>query len=183
MALFLTEQDVNELLTMDAAIEALEESFHHQAAGAASNSPRRRIRVGGGIFHFMAAADTELAVMGMKSYGALGAGGSRFYVHLNDSNTGELLAVIEAGRMGQIRHGSRQWGRCQAYGPQKRPDRGRHRRWLPGRDPARGRMPRPGHRLCPACTAARQRAAGTSPKRWPQDSASRWPPWIPPRSA
>ncbi len=106
MALFLTEEDVDGLLTMDAAIDALESSFRHQADGAAANIPRRRVRLGGGMWHFMAAADAALGVTGSKTYGALGPGGSRFYVHLNDSNTGELLALIEAGRMGQIRTGA-----------------------------------------------------------------------------
>lgn len=106
MALFLTEADVDSLLTMDVAIEALEDGFRHQAAGAASNSPRRRIRMGGGMLHFMAAADRSTGVTGMKWYGAFGPGGSRFHVQLSDSETGELLAVMEAGRLGQVRTGA-----------------------------------------------------------------------------
>ena len=106
MALFLTEDDVDSLLTMDAAIEALEDGFRHQAAGKASNSPRRRIRMGGGMFHFMAAADRSTGVTGMKWYGAFGPGGPRFHVQLSDSKTGELLALMEAGRLGQIRTGA-----------------------------------------------------------------------------
>ena len=106
MALFLTEADVDSLLAMDAAIEALEDGFRHQAAGAASNSPRRRIRMGGGMLHFMAAADRSTGVTGMKWYGAFGPGGSRFHVQLSDSETGELLAVMEAGRLGQVRTGA-----------------------------------------------------------------------------
>ena len=106
MTLFLTEQDVDSLLTMDAAIEVLEEGFRHQAAGEASNSPRRRIRMGGGMLHFMAAADRFTGVTGMKWYGGFGAGGARFHVQLSDSETGELLAVMEAGRLGQVRTGA-----------------------------------------------------------------------------
>ena len=105
MALFLTENDVDSLLTMDAAIEALEDGFRHQAAGTASNSPRRRIRMGGGMLHFMAAADRSTGVTGMKWYGGFG-GGMRFHVQLSDSETGELLAVMEAGRLGQVRTGA-----------------------------------------------------------------------------
>ena len=105
MALFLTEEDVGSLLTMDAAIEALEEAFRHQAAGTALNSPRRRIRMGGGMLHFMAAADRSTGVTGMKWYGGFG-GGMRFHVQLSDSETGELLAVMEAGRLGQVRTGA-----------------------------------------------------------------------------
>ena len=105
MALFLTEEDVGSLLTMDAAIEALEEAFRHQAAGTALNSPRRRIRMGGGMLHFMAAADRSTGVTGMKWYGGFGEG-MRFHVQLSDSETGELLAVMEANRLGQVRTGA-----------------------------------------------------------------------------
>ena len=91
---------------MNAAIKALEDAFRHQAAGTASNSPRRRIRMGGGMFHFMAAADRSTGVTGMKWYGSFGPGGPRFHVQLSDSETGELLAVMEAGRLGQIRTGA-----------------------------------------------------------------------------
>ena len=105
MALFLTEEDIGSLLTMDAAIEALEEAFQHQAAGTALNSPRRRIRMGGGMLHFMAAADRSTGVTGMKWYGGFG-GGMRFHVQLSDSETGELLAVMEANRLGQVRTGA-----------------------------------------------------------------------------
>ena len=105
MALFLTEEDIGSLLTMDAAIEALEEAFQHQAAGTALNSPRRRIRMGGGMLHFMAAGDRSTGVTGMKWYGGFG-GGMRFHVQLSDSETGELLAVMEANRLGQVRTGA-----------------------------------------------------------------------------
>ena len=105
MALFLTERDVDSLLTMDAAIESLEDAFRHQAAGTASNSPRRRIRMAGGMLQFMAAADRSTGVTGMKWYGGFG-GGMRFHVQLSDSESGELVAVMEAGRLGQVRTGA-----------------------------------------------------------------------------
>ena len=104
--LFLTENDVEELFSMDIAIDVLEKSFRHQASGKASNSPRHRISLGHGMFHFMAAADTDLGVLGMKSYSTFRDGKARFYVYLNDSSTGDLIAVIEADRMGQIRTGA-----------------------------------------------------------------------------
>ena len=104
--LFLKENDVEELFSMDIAINVLEKSFRHQALGKASNSPRRRIPLGHGMFHFMAAADINLGVLGMKSYSTFKDGKARFYVYLNDSATGDLIAVIEADRMGQIRTGA-----------------------------------------------------------------------------
>ncbi|MCX8214429.1 MAG: ornithine cyclodeaminase family protein [SAR202 cluster bacterium] len=106
MALLLTEKDVAELLTMDIAIETIEEGFRQQAAGQASNSPRLRLPLGKGAFNFMAAAAPGLGVMGMKTYGVFGAGGAKFYVQLYSTENGELMAVIEANTMGQIRTGA-----------------------------------------------------------------------------
>ena len=106
MALYLTEDDVAGLLTMDVALEAVEEGFRRQADGTASNSPRSRLTTGNGDFNFMAAVAPGLGVMGMKTYGAYGPGGARFYVQLYSTESGELMAVIEANTMGQVRTGA-----------------------------------------------------------------------------
>ena len=101
MALYLTEEDVSGLLDMDTAIEAVEEAFRHQGNGLATNSPRGRLRLTGGHFNLMTAAAPGLGVMGLKAY----AGGG-FRVHLSSSETGELLAIIEAGQLGRLRTGA-----------------------------------------------------------------------------
>ena len=106
MALYLSEEDVNDLLTMDLALEAVENGFKLLASGDATNSPRSRIGLESGSFNFMAAASPELGVMGTKTYGAIGPGGAKFYVQLYDTADGGLLAMIEASDMGQIRTGA-----------------------------------------------------------------------------
>ena len=106
MAIFLTEGDVGQLLTMDIALEAVEEAFKHQAAGTADNSPRSRLRIEGGFFNLMAAAAPGLGVMGQKAYAAVRGGLRHFYVHLYGSDDGALLAVFEASGMGQVRTGA-----------------------------------------------------------------------------
>lgn len=106
MALYLTEEDVGRLLTMDMALEAVEEGFRLQAQGKATNRPRGRLRLPGGFFHLMAAAAPGLGVMGLKAYASLGGPGPRFFVHLSSSETGELLALMEASRLGQVRTGA-----------------------------------------------------------------------------
>lgn len=106
MAIFLTEADVDQLLTMDIALEAIEEGFRHQAAGAADNSPRSRLRIEGGFFNFMAASAPGMGVMGQKAYAAVRGGLSHFYVQLYSSDDGELLAVFEASDMGKVRTGA-----------------------------------------------------------------------------
>ena len=106
MAIYLTEKDVQGLLTMDVALEAVEEGFRHQAGGSATNFPRRRLPLSPGSFNFMAAAAPVLGVMGIKTYGVMPTGQLRFYVQLYSSATGEMLALIEASHLGQVRTGA-----------------------------------------------------------------------------
>ena len=108
MPLYLTEDDVGQVLTMDIAIEAVEEGFRQFAIGEAVNHPRARVEAGGGALHFMAASSSGLGVMGTKTYGAVRGGGGdiRFYVQLISIATGEPLAFIEASALGQIRTGA-----------------------------------------------------------------------------
>lgn len=106
MALLLTEQDVVGLLTMDAALEAVEEGFRLQAEGKATNSPRSRMRLPNGAFIFMSAAAPGMGVMGLKTYGATQGHRVRPYVQLSSTETGELLALIEASALGRIRTGA-----------------------------------------------------------------------------
>ena len=107
MALFLNEQEVVQLLPMNECIEALEKAFAHAGAGQVDNKPRSRIRMPGGFFHFMAAADGGQGVFGYKAYPSFaGPGGSKMMVMLYDYETAQLLACMEAGRLGQIRTGA-----------------------------------------------------------------------------
>ncbi len=107
MALFLNEQEVTQLLPMDECIEALERAFAHAGAGKVDNKPRSRIRMPGGFFHFMAAADGGQGVFGYKAYPSFaGPGGGKMMMMLYDYETGQLLACMEAGRLGQIRTGA-----------------------------------------------------------------------------
>jgi len=106
LAIFLMENDVKEILTMDMALDTVEESFRLMAEGTASNSPRSRIRLPNGVLNFMAGAAPGIGVMGFKSYGVTRGNPVKFYVQLSSTETGELLAVIEASDLGQIRTGA-----------------------------------------------------------------------------
>lgn len=106
MPLFLTESDVTNLLTMPEAMDAVEAAFHAQGEGdGAANRPRDRFFLPKGVLHHMAAALPGKGVMGTKTYTSF-ADGTRFYVMLFSTETGELLAMIEADRLGQIRTGA-----------------------------------------------------------------------------
>ena len=107
MALFLNEREVVQLLPMSECVDVLDQAFAHAGAGQVENKPRSRIRMPNGFFHFMAAADAGHQVFGYKAYPSFaGPGGSKFLVMLYDYESGQLLACIEAGRMGQIRTGA-----------------------------------------------------------------------------
>jgi len=106
MPLLLTEGDVRSLLTMGLALEAVEESFRRLADGAGIVQPRRRLNVPGKSYlHYMAAADSAAGYMGMKIY-TTSRHGLRFLVPLFDAQSGDLLALIEADYLGQIRTGA-----------------------------------------------------------------------------
>ena len=107
MTLFLNEQEVAQLLPMDECIEALDRAFAHAGAGQVDNKARSRIRMPGGFFHFMAAADGGQGVFGYKAYPSFaGPGGAKMMVMLYDYESGQLLSCMEAGRLGQIRTGA-----------------------------------------------------------------------------
>jgi alanine dehydrogenase len=106
VALLLSEADVKQILTMPMALAAVEDSFRRLADGSALLHSRQRLRIPGKSYlHYMAAADATSGYMGMKIYTSSG-GGLRFLVPLFHVNSGELLALIEADYLGQIRTGA-----------------------------------------------------------------------------
>ena len=106
MALLLTESDVRVVLTMPAAIAAVEESFRRLAGGNAIVHSRQRLHIPGKSYlHYMAAADATGGYMGLKIYSSAKEG-LRFIVPLFNVTTGDLAAVIEADFLGQMRTGA-----------------------------------------------------------------------------
>jgi ornithine cyclodeaminase/alanine dehydrogenase-like protein (mu-crystallin family) len=106
VTVYLTEEDVHALLTIEDALEAVEGSFRRLAAGRVENVPRERLRLEGGILAVMAAADLELGYAGLKSYSAFGYDDYRFVVLLFETGRAELAGVLEANRLGQLRTGA-----------------------------------------------------------------------------
>jgi alanine dehydrogenase len=103
--LYLSEADVEQLLSPADAVEAVEGCFRRMAAGAVENRPRYRLRLDGGALAVMAAADLELGYAGAKVYAGFHEG-ARFQVLLFRAGTPELVAVIEADKLGQLRTGA-----------------------------------------------------------------------------
>jgi ornithine cyclodeaminase/alanine dehydrogenase-like protein (mu-crystallin family) len=106
MTLHISEAEVRQLLTMPMAIAAVEEVSRQQAEGAVTVHPRRRFELPNhGFFHYMAALDTASGYVAMKQYTYV-KGKLRFLVPLYSATTGDLLALIEADYMGQLRTGA-----------------------------------------------------------------------------
>lgn len=106
MALWVSEKEVAELLTMRDAIAAVEEVTRRAALGEAIVQPRQRLELPQkGFLHYMAGADVSEGLVGMKIYTSV-RGALRFLVLIYGSQTGELLAMIEADEMGVMRTGA-----------------------------------------------------------------------------
>lgn len=105
MPLYLREADVDELLSPADAVEAVEACFTRLAAGTVENRPRFRLGLDDGHLNVLAAADLELGVAALKAYTGFRQG-ARFVVALFAADRPELLALIEADRLGQRRTGA-----------------------------------------------------------------------------
>ncbi len=102
--LYLSEDDVQRLVSVKDAIAALELLFKTWGDAATVNLPRQRARIGKGSFNLMGAAWGAADIFGLKAY--YGAGGGRFHVLIYSSRDGSLKAMIEADHLGRMRTGA-----------------------------------------------------------------------------
>ncbi len=103
--LLLTEDDVRRLLTMDMALEAVEQGLRRLALDEAVNVPRARAQTDHAMLHTMSAAAKSLGVMGAKIY-STSRRGAQFLLPLFDGKTGALLSLMQADYLGQVRTGA-----------------------------------------------------------------------------
>ena len=104
--LWLTDSDVERLLSVEEAVPVVEAVLKQQAAGAATNLPRGHTIAGPGVMlAHMTAALHDQGVFGFKVYSIVD-GSYRFFVLLYSVETGDLLAVIEAAALGRRRTGA-----------------------------------------------------------------------------
>jgi alanine dehydrogenase len=102
MALWLNEDEVAACLSMPEAVAALRAAFGDPEAQVL---PRWRGRGERAVYSVMAAALPRLGVCGSKQYLST-RGGTRFVVLVHDMETGEMLGILEADRLGRIRTGA-----------------------------------------------------------------------------
>ncbi len=105
MALFLSEEDVRQLLTMDMALAGVESAHRDLALGQAIDTPRQRSRLPQTALHILQGGLPAQGVLGYKSYTS-NRSGNRFLVHLHDAASGQLRAVVAADYLGMVRTGA-----------------------------------------------------------------------------
>jgi ornithine cyclodeaminase/alanine dehydrogenase-like protein (mu-crystallin family) len=106
VALYLSERDVEALLSPADALAAVEESLRRLARGVVDNRPRARLPLDGGQFAVMACVDRELGFAGLKSYAWTGTGTPFAVLLFALEPPTRLEAVIEADKLGQLRTGA-----------------------------------------------------------------------------
>ncbi|RCS54726.1 ornithine cyclodeaminase family protein [Bremerella cremea] len=99
---FYREQEVAMLLDMATTIEVVDECFRQLGIGGAENVPRHRARTPGFVLHGMHAAAEYLGTAGWKMYSTTRTG-AKFHVGIYDIESGQMLALIEADQLGQLR--------------------------------------------------------------------------------
>ena len=102
MALFLSEDDVQQLLSMSLALDAVESVHRELSLGQASDVPRQRSRLPQTTLHILQGALPTQDAIGYKAYTS-NRSGVRFLLHLYSASTGCLRAVFEADRLGMMR--------------------------------------------------------------------------------
>ena len=105
MPLYLTERDVEAVLSPADAVAAVEGCFRRMAGGTVHIAPRRRLELEEGRLADMAASDLELGYAGVKAYAGF-RDGAAFVVALFAVDRPELVAVIEADWLGRLRTGA-----------------------------------------------------------------------------
>src|SRR5215217_4605955 len=103
--LHLTEDEVRGLLTMEAAIGPVGAVPRKMALEEAFTVPRSRCQTDHTMLHVLPAAAKTLGVIGYKAY-VTSRTGTRFHVTIYDGKTGEMLAVLQADHLGQVRTGA-----------------------------------------------------------------------------
>lgn len=103
--LYITENDVARLVTIEDAIAVLEEAFAAWRTPGTANVPRGRAPIPNGVYHLLGAAYEPKRVFGFKSYFG-GAGGAVYHTGIYSTDEGRLVALIESDLVGQLRTGA-----------------------------------------------------------------------------
>src|SRR5438876_8154645 len=103
--LLLTEDEVRQVLTMEVALQAVEDGLRRLALDEAVNVPRSRAQTDHAMLHVLSAAANTLGIIGFKAY-CTSKKGAQFHIALYDGKTGAMLAMMQADYLGQMRTGA-----------------------------------------------------------------------------
>ena len=103
--LFLSEKEVQQILTMEMAIDGVEVAFRKMALEEAFSIPRTRCQTDQTVLHLLSGSAKTLGVLGFKAY-TTNRRGARFHVTIYDGKTGEMLSLMQAGYLGEMRTGA-----------------------------------------------------------------------------
>lgn len=104
--LYLTEEDVAGLLSMEEAIPEVERVLRSLGGGRAVNNPRRRLRLRDGVLLSLESGDTEIGFVGHKNYLAVPGKGVLAHFFLYKTQTRAMVAIMHANELGRIRTGA-----------------------------------------------------------------------------
>lgn len=104
MAIYLSESEIDGLITMPETLEVLEEAFSARARGEIVNRPRVRIPITAGSYNLMPAGWVAKGVVGHKVYTAAAKGAS-FQIVIYAADGSGLLAVMGGLRISALRTG------------------------------------------------------------------------------
>ncbi|TDN70010.1 ornithine cyclodeaminase family protein [Paraburkholderia sp. BL10I2N1] len=102
--IWISEQNVVELMSLSDAIGALERGLAQQAAGDARNMVKTHVAWAENNLHAIGATYPKTGIVGTKTW-AHTTGGTCPLLILFDAATGQLKAIIEAFALGQMRTG------------------------------------------------------------------------------
>ena len=105
MALFLKDEDVDQCVSMDDMLEAIESMQRHYGRGEAYNLTRRKIIGSGGMLCVMGGGLFHQGLLGVKTF-TVAKESYSFQVSLYEEDTGKLLCYTQANRLGQLRTGA-----------------------------------------------------------------------------
>jgi ornithine cyclodeaminase len=102
---YLSEAQIQPLLSMQEAIAQVERAFLARARHRAFDIPRNRTRMPGAALHILQGGSLELNLVGFKAYYVLPTGRTSL-IQLINRDTGALEVIMEAHWIGQMRTGA-----------------------------------------------------------------------------
>jgi alanine dehydrogenase len=101
---WISEQHIVSLMNLSGAIESLECGLAQQASGAARNMGKTHVAWGHSNLHAIGAAFEGVGLVGTKTWAHTDGGACPLLI-LFDSANGQLIAILEAFALGQMRTG------------------------------------------------------------------------------